>query len=377
MKPSIHSVSIFVICIFLVHAMTCTCNAQPNPFGDAPALAPQEQTKKDEKETNDKGDDDTLTDTSSLRGEAPQIDDNFIRFHMWDGSIIGGVVQSPSLPVDTDFGPLVIPISRLLKFHPGLESLPDFKASVEKLVAGLGDRDFDTREKSHRTLAKMGPQIRKLLDEYSGKGSAERKKRLGEIKAEIDEIIEEYEDDEESPGERALMAGDLIETPDFSVVGKIKREQFVVASRFGQLNVRLSDIKMADRSFTHKAEELRKTVKVGAEKFFQRGPTSTKIRVNPGDRIKITATGIVNWTNWSTSSSPNGLTNQGQYLGIHCGTLCARIGKSNDLIKIGSDGEFVAKKKRDPLPRHRHGRTTTRTQTVGTNGQVNTKPRSA
>ena len=90
-------------------------------------------------------------------------------------------------------------------------------------------------------------------------------------------------------------------------------------------------------------QDFGKKIEVDGAAFFQTEPVSSKIRVNRGDRILIRATGIVQWTNWSTSSGPDGISNQGQWQGMNCGCLAARIGDSSNYIKIGTKGEFTAK----------------------------------
>ncbi len=116
-----------------------------------------------------------------------------------------------------------------------------------------------------------------------------------------------------------------------------------MSSKFGELTVNLSDIKMADRSFREPRSEIRKSIEVDGAAFFQTQPVSTRIRVNRGDRILIKASGILQWQNWSTSSGPNGLAKQGQWEGMNCGCLAARIGESSQYIKIGEKEEFTAK----------------------------------
>lgn len=117
-----------------------------------------------------------------------------------------------------------------------------------------------------------------------------------------------------------------------------------MTSKFGELTVKLAEVKMADRSFMDVSEVTKKRCDVDGHAFFQKNTHSTRIRVNKGDKISITADGVVQWTNWSTSSTPNGLTNQGKYHNIQAGTLCARVGTTGKIIKIGSKGSFVAKK---------------------------------
>lgn len=302
---------------------------------------PQASGKDDKKPADDET---NVTDTASTnKAPVEPIGEQYIRLHMWDGSIVAGDVLVDRITVRTEFGNLEIPISQIRRFYPGLDSFPDLNAKLEGLVEGLGDKDFDVREKSHRALAAMGVQIREQIERFKDKGSAERKKRLGELKKEIDEMIDALEEDGEN-AEVALINGDTVETPGFTIVGKIEQDKFTLQSKFGPLSVPLSEIKMGDRAFQTAKAEIRKTVDVGAEAFFQRQPVSTKIRVNRGDKIIIKGEGVVQWTNWSTTSGPDGIGNQGQYLGITSGTLCARIGTSGNPIKIGSKGDFVATK---------------------------------
>ncbi len=272
------------------------------------------------------------------------LPEKYVRFHMWDGSIVGGEVQMDSISVRTEFGLLQIPIREIDRFYPGLNSFPDLNSKIEKLIAGLGDKNFDIREKSHRELAAMGVQIRNEMDRFVDGGSAERKKRIAEIKKEIDEEIDSMEEDDIDPLQRSLIRGDQIETPNFSIVGKIEQSEFILSSKFGELRVMLGDVRMADRSFNKTPESIKKKFEVGSNAFLQKAPVSTRIRVKKGDKISIRADGVVKWTNWSTSSGPNGLTNQGKYQNINSGTLIARVGASGKPIKVGEKANFVAEK---------------------------------
>lgn len=275
--------------------------------------------------------------------DSDSIGDQFIRLHMWDGSIVTGDFMIEQITVSTEFGNLQVPVNQIKRFHPGLDSFPELNAKINSLVEGLGDKDFDIREKSQRALAAMGMQLRDRLGQFEDKGSAERKKRLAELRNEIDEMLDDALDEGDET-DIALIDGDTIETPGFTIVGKIQEDRFRLKTKFGPLSVPISDIKMADRVFKKARDEIRKTVEVGGEAFFQRQTVSTKIRVNKGDRILIKGEGIVQWTNWSTASGPDGLPNQGQYMGIPSGALCLRIGNSGQPQKVGSRIEIVAKK---------------------------------
>ena len=282
-----------------------------------------------------------VVDTSA--GKPQKVDDRFVQLHLRDGSIIGGKLKRDQIHVKTEFGTLTVPIGRIIQVFPGYDNQPDLKANVESLVKALGDSKLDVREGAQKKLLAMGPEIREMLAKFEDGGDAERSKRLKEIELEFEEMIMDAEEDTQSKN-RFVIAGDTVVTKDFSIVGEIQEKSFDVTSKFGMLKVQLADIRMADRAISLEKPEVRKTVSVNATAFFQRKPVSTRIRVNKGDRIVIKADGIVQWTNWSTSSTPDGLTNRSQWNGINSGTLVARIGSDNSkCVKIGSEAEFVAK----------------------------------
>ncbi|MFT5300661.1 MAG: hypothetical protein ACI87E_003941 [Mariniblastus sp.] len=308
-------------------------------------VKPIKEAAEDKKKTDEeaKADEGPVTDTRTLTGKTIELAKNYVKFHMWDGSIVAGELQFDSISIKTEFGVLEVPIEKIRRLHPGLDSFPELNGRIKALVEDLGDKDFDVREKSQRALSGMGAQIRDELETYQDGGNAERKKRLIMIKKEIDESLDEFAEDGES-SERSLIRGDSIETPEFSIVGKIQQETFTLKSKFGTLTVQLGDVRMAERKVETVKESIKKTVAIGAEKFFQRQAVSTRIRVNRGDRISIKADGVVQWTNWSSSSTPEGLPNQGVYQSIKSGTLCARIGSTGKVIKVGSKGDWTATK---------------------------------
>jgi len=86
---------------------------------------------------------------SAAVGEAQSIGKKYVRFHMWDGAVVGGDVSVDRLLVQTEFGTLEIPIEKLRSFYPGLDSFPERKRMIDTLVEQLGDRDYGVREEAH------------------------------------------------------------------------------------------------------------------------------------------------------------------------------------------------------------------------------------
>ncbi|QEG21151.1 hypothetical protein [Mariniblastus fucicola] len=282
--------------------------------------------------------------TESLKPDSPLVDPQFLRFEMWDGTVVSGIVSIPAIDVETEFGNLQIPIDRLVDFRPGLVSLPELRAKVEGLVEQLGDREFKTRESAHRELVAMGPMLAGMIPDLDDGGDAERKKHLVKIKEEVEGMLDEDDGEEGVGSQQGISHGDRIQTPDFAIVGKIVQKEFQVKSKIGDLRIMLGDVKRSDRGVIEKSQSLRKTVSVPGTTFFQKKPLSTKIRLSKGDKVTITATGIVQWTNWSQSASPDGLPNQGNWNGISNGALAARIGSDGTVISVGSDHSFRAEK---------------------------------
>ena len=265
-----------------------------------------------------------------------------IRFELWDGTIVAGNINIEYITVETQFGKLDVPVKNIIRMQPGLDSFPQMNEKLNLLVEQLGDRDFQVRESAHRELVVMGPMIRTELGGFEDGGSAERKKHLEKIAEQIDEMMDEEDDEIETESE--LVRGDTIQTLDFTIVGKILQPEFRLSSKYGDLQISLADIKSGDRTWMETSQSIVKTVNVEGNSFFQSTPVSTKIRVSKGDRIKIRASGNVSWASWGNiSSTPDGITNQGNWREFTCGTLVARVGSGDNYTKIGSKNEFVAK----------------------------------
>ena len=285
-----------------------------------------------------------VIDTSAQPAPKSMADDQ-IKLHMWDGSIVGGKVSVKSIEVSTEFGMLTIPIKQIVAFYPGLDSFPQKKSQLENLVQDLGDGTYQVREDAHKALVKIGLPLKSEIDKFADGGSVERRKHLDEIRKELQELVEDAEELDESTKVREMAQQDKVITPSMTVVGKIQTNLFEVTSKFGELKVRLEDIEYASRDVNLPKEDLRKKVAIDSANFYQLKPKSTGIRVSKGDRIRINASGLMQWTNWNKSSTPQGLSSQGSWNSIQSGTLVACIGKDEDnVVKVGSKKEWVAKR---------------------------------
>lgn len=270
----------------------------------------------------------------------------YLKMHLFDGSVLTGDLSIAEITVETQFGKLVVPIDKIRSFSPGLDSFPEVAAEITGKIKSLGSDDYKTREAAHKELSAMGAKIRHELEKFVADDNAEIKRHVGEILKEIEEATEEQSDDEESPVEQPWIRLDTVVTSDFTVIGKVSPAEFKVASKYGDLNVKLADIRRAERDASAK-ESFRRNVTVQGENLAQRSFKSTGIRVQAGDKITLKAEGSIVMSPWGSnaSSGPDGAQNYGWYVPnqIAGGALVAKIGDKGTIFKVGRQMTLVAK----------------------------------
>jgi hypothetical protein len=280
------------------------------------------------------------------RKPAVELGPKHIRLHLFDGSVISGDLSVSEIIVDTSFGKLVVPIDKIRSFTPGLDSNPKQVEELSSLITNLGSDDYKTREQAHKDLAAMGAKIRKVLEQHVQSENAEIKRHVSEILKELEAAAEEQSDDEEATSESPWIRLDTVVTTDFTVIGKVSPPEFVIQSKYGPLNVKLADVKMAAREAGVK-EALRKTVTVEGNHLAQRGFKSSGVRVEAGDKITLRADGNIVMSPWGSNAAtgPDGAPNYGWYIPnqIPGGALVARIGDKGTIFKVGRQSTFVAK----------------------------------
>ncbi len=316
---------------------------QKDPF----AQSNKADSPKDSKGES-KGDDSPKA--AETKPARPPVDPEMIRLFLEDGAIISGKLAIKHLTIETDFGPLQVPITKIRRFQPGLNSYPGRAGKIAQLIAALAAAKFKDREQAGKDLLAMGLPVRKELGRFVSDSNAERVKRVKSIIEKLDELAENLEEeDERGPAQKSWIRDDLIETDDFTVVGKIGPQAFTVDSKYGKLRISLSDITTARREGSASASQtVRKSLAVEGQYLAQLRYKSCKIRLNRGDRVSIKAGGQISMTPWGTRafSTPNGASNYGSFnIGdqrFSAGTLIAKIGSNGKVFKIGSNKKFTA-----------------------------------
>lgn len=307
-------------------------------------VAPTDPNAKSDKKEEEKKEDEPA---EVIKSAAP-INPKIVVLHLQDGSVITGEMEVSELSVATDFGTLKIPLDKVRSLTPGLASSPELAAKVNGLIEALGGEDYKGREQAHKDLVALGLKVHRLLEAKRNDENAERKRHIGEILKEFEELTAEQEElNEGAPStDKPWIALDTVVTPDFTIVGQVSPAEFKVASKYGPLSVKMADLRRADRPTSVK-DSIRKLVTVPGDSLVQRSFKNSGIRVEAGDKITIRADGSVVMSPWGSdqTSSPDGGQNFGWYIPnqILGGCLVAKIGDKGQVFKVGSKSTFVAK----------------------------------
>lgn len=308
--------------------------------------AEKDEEKDDEKTSKPSAkqeEDERVVEIPSTRKVSP----DGITLFLMDGSVISGRLALSEIEVETDFGKLKVPIAKLKTFTPGLGSHPDLGTKIVDLIEDLGSSDFGEREAAQKALLEMGPSVRMELEKRADDKDTERRTRIRKILTEFDELADDEEVDPDEPEHaRGLMIQrDAVETSEFTIIGRIVQQNFMITSLYGPLTVRLADIRKAQRDIGERPE-LRKNFAVDGTDLVQSNFKSTGIRVQRGDKITVAADGTITMTPWGNEAitTPDGSTNYGWYIPgqIPGGSLVARIGDNGNIFKVGSKSNFTA-----------------------------------
>ena len=136
---------------------------------------------------------------------------------------------------------------------------------------------------------------------------------------------------------------DRLVTKSFEIVGRIQKQDFDFKSQYGLLKIKFADLKKVSVMRGGEAETIKKAIQITAQDNQYRYK-SAGIRVNPGDKIKIVATGVINITSYGYSCGPEGnSSNMGIINGQYpSGMLVARVGSSGSVVKVGANKTFTA-----------------------------------
>ncbi len=181
------------------------------------------------------------------------------RLHLMEGSVVAGRLSTETVTVETEFGKLEVPVSNIISFTPGLDSHPEERRKIGRLIQQLGSNSAAERDTAQRSLSDMGQSVHAELSRYANDEDTERRTRVQKILAELEEV--EEDDDLDPSAAKPWLSQDSVETTLFTVVGKISPQTFELQTHYGPLKVAISDIRRGEREIEQKPE-IRKVIAV-------------------------------------------------------------------------------------------------------------------
>ena len=279
--------------------------------------------------------------SASGQAPSPAVPAENIRVFLMEGSVVSGQLSVESLTVKTAFGTLTVPVEHVVSFTPGLDSHPELRKRIGRLIQQLGSNDAAERETAQRALVDFGEPIRSQIEAFRTDEDTERRTRILAIIENLDEL----QQDAFTTGVAAtLVAEDTVTTDRFTVVGRIEPESFQVETAFGPLTVALSDIRTVARQ-TREKPEVRKRFTLSETDLIPRKFQETGLQLGRGDEVAITASGQLTMSPWGNNmtTGPDGSGNLAWYTpGIGAGALVGKIGPRGEEFLVGTRKTFTA-----------------------------------
>ena len=290
-----------LLALCLASTLALPAVAQREPAAD-PAAAEADPTgesklddvpaKKPEPPSGSGGTPSTGAETATAVPSAPPVDPKLVRVSLVDGSLIVGKFSIEEITVETEFGTLTIPITKIVRFTPGLDSHPELREQIQQLVQDLGGDDDRNRETAQLALVKMGLPVRSQLREHRESANAELSRRVKAILADLDRLAEDLEEVQPG-GPTEWIREDTVVTADFTVVGRVSPQQFTVQNRFGTLNIPIGDIKVVSRKVKSGLEDVRKSLSLDGTYLAQQKYKSSGVQVQKGDTVYRSIAGAI------------------------------------------------------------------------------------
>jgi hypothetical protein len=240
------------------------------------------------------------------------------------GSVLVGRLEPAAWKVTTAFGELVVPVAEIKRVRFGRRSQPERLAAIEEAVKNLASATPERRDHARAAIAQQGAFAALSL----------RKAAKDHEDPEVRRIVAEMLKELDIPDEDVVPDDDQVDTARFSLMGQIELEAFKVhVTELGPLVVKRGDVMRVRAS----GPDMSRKVTVGGTCVWPNGWLDSKIKVEKGEKIRISATGTIFFPNWGQAFTPDGNQNMGMMNGMMVGTLAARVGEKGTLFRVGSN----------------------------------------
>ncbi|MGQ9591244.1 MAG: hypothetical protein ACUVYA_13240 [Planctomycetota bacterium] len=251
---------------------------------------------------------------------------------------LAGDIDVEALHVTTAYGPLVIPVSDVLRVRFAQGKKADVDDQVDVHIAALGSDEFDAREQAVEKLREIGLPALEKLRKAAASEDPEVKARAEKLVAELEELVEDDEEDEDLAVAKPLTGSDdEIVTAKFTVKGRVEESRFVLKTRWGRLELSRDDV--VSIVFRTPERVVTKVTIPGTAFAATNKWVRSDVEVAEGERLRIRASGTINLENYGQTVGPEGTTNIGgnQFQNFPTGSLVARIGEKGEPFQVGAE----------------------------------------
>jgi len=266
--------------------------------------------------------------------EPPPAADATPRFLLRDRSRVAGTPHVEALRVTTKFGALEIPVAELERVRFARRIEPEVRVAIDTQIARLGADDFDEREAAMDDLRRIGPVALEPLRAAARSEDDEVKNRAELLVEELEQASRSSSQDEGEPGLRGTE--DEIRTRRMTLRGTVVAESFAIASRYGELVIRVEDLEgIQFRSAGPSTRRVDVTPDIQPPGKW----LDTRLDVEKKQLVRVEASGTMEVSDWGFNSGPDG---NSRYSGNTFGgfpplTLIGKIGNNGKPFKVGAN----------------------------------------
>ncbi|MHC4971048.1 MAG: hypothetical protein ACYTG3_01820 [Planctomycetota bacterium] len=257
-------------------------------------------------------------------GSPAAVEEKPLEIRLQSGTTLVGRMDPVEWQVRTDFGALTVPVRSVRHVRFGRLANAERLAVVRELILDLASANPERRQRARAALRAEGAFAARDLIRAAEAHDDPEVKRISQ------EILDELDLDEDE----ILPDTDEIQTDKFNLAGTIELAAFkVTVPELGTLAVRRRDIVFI-RAFAH--DRTKKFSLTGAH-IWPNGWLDTKLKVQKGEKLRITAEGTLHYPNWGQAFTPDGNPRMGNMNGHVWGTLVAKVGEKGTLFRVGSN----------------------------------------
>lgn len=260
---------------------------------------------------------------------------NEVEVRLSDGSRVRMLLLQSSLDIETKYGKLTVPTSDLRRIEFGIR--PPEAHKIEEAVKRLGHASPQEREKAMKELIATGAPAYAALCRAAKSQDTEVVEQANKALEQIRRRVPE--------SSLRLRQGDLIQTAEFTIVGRVLNSTLRAKSAvFGETQLKVVDLRGIQRLGELADVEL----EIDAAKYAV-NPTQwldTGIELLMDDDLVISASGTVDWMPNGGEQSVTGPDGNAQIQGPSPqppGALLGRIGEHGQAFLIGANYSCVSK----------------------------------